>query len=71
MSSMGYEVLYSRHARQRMVLRGISTSEIDSAIQFGSKTRQDGRVVATYHYFSVVYVVRKRRYFVITVKPRW
>lgn len=68
---MTLEVLYSKHARQRMVLRGISASEIESAIQFGSKTRQDGRVLATYRYFTVVYVVRKRRYFVITLIPRW
>jgi hypothetical protein len=71
MSRMTFEVLYSKHARQRMVLRGITASEVESAIQFGSKTRQDGQVVATYHYFSVVYVVRNRRYFVLTVKPRW
>lgn len=68
---MAYEVLYSRHAMQRMVLRGISRSEVEEAIRSGSKSRQDGRIVAAYHYFEVVYVVRRKRCFVITVKPRW
>ncbi|MFZ3355801.1 MAG: DUF4258 domain-containing protein [Thermoplasmata archaeon] len=65
------EVLYSKHARQRMVLRGISRKEVEAAIRSGSKTRQGGRIVSNYHYFAVVYVVQKNRCFVITVKPRW
>jgi len=68
---MTISVVYSGHARRRMVLRGISTSEVEAAIQFGSKSRQDGRIVATYRYFAVVYVVRGGRHIVITVKPRW
>jgi hypothetical protein len=68
---MALEVLYSRHARQRMVLRGISRDEVETAIQVGSKTRQGSRVVAAHRYFEVVYVVRGTRILVITVKPRW
>lgn len=68
---MAYEVVYGRHARQRMVLRGISRVEVEAAILLGSKSRQDGRIISTYRYFSVVYVVRGERCFVITVKPRW
>ena len=71
MSWMAYKVVYSRHARQRMVLRGISRVEVEAAILLGSKARQEGRIIATYRYFSVVYVLRGERYFVITVKPRW
>lgn len=65
------EVLYSRHARQRMVLRGISRREVEEALRVGSKSRQDGRIVAAYRYFEVVYVIRGTRLFVVTVKPRW
>lgn len=65
------EVVYSRHARQRMVLRGISRREVEAAIRSGAKSRQEGRVVASYRYFEVAYVVRGERVFVITVKPRW
>lgn len=68
---MAFRVVYSRHARQRMVLRGISRVEVETAILLGSKVRQNGRIVASYRYFSVVYLIRGRKCFVITVKPRW
>ncbi len=68
---MTLEVSYSKHAVDRMVLRGISRAEVEEAIQLGSKSRQDGKIVASYRYFEVVYVIRGRRCFVITVKPRW
>lgn len=64
-------VLFSRHAVQRMVLRGVTRSELETAIRSGSKTRQGDRIVAAYRYFEVVYVVRGGDTFVITVKPRW
>lgn len=68
---MAREVVCSRHARQRKVLRGISTAEVEIAIQLGSKTHQGGKVASAYRYFEVVYVVRRSRTYVITVKPRW
>lgn len=68
---MAYRVVYSRHARQRMVLRGISRVEVEQAIRLGSKVRQNGKIIVSYHYFSVVYLIRGKRCFVITVKPRW
>ena len=68
---MGVPILYSQHALQRMVFRGISRREVEQAIRSGSKSRQDGRVVASFRYFDGVYVVRRRRIFVIAVKPRW
>ena len=64
-------VLYSRHAVQRMVLRGITRNEVETAIRSGSKTRQADRIVSAYRYFEVVYVIRDGDIFVITVKPRW
>jgi hypothetical protein len=68
---MAPEVVYSRHARQRMVLRGISVDEVELAIRTGAKFRQGTRVVAVHRYFEVVFVVRGSRIVVITVKPRW
>lgn len=68
---MAYQVVYSRHARQRMALGGISRVEVEEATLVGSKTRQEGKIIASYRYFSVVYLVRGERCFVITVKPRW
>jgi hypothetical protein len=68
---MTYTVVYSKHARERMVLRGISSTEVEEAIRIGGKSRQEGRIVSTYRYFSVVYALRGSRCYVITVKPRW
>ncbi len=68
---MAYTVVYSQHARQRMLLRGISRAEVEEAIRAGSKSRQERRIVATYRYFSVVYVLVGQKCYVITVKPRW
>lgn len=54
-----------------MVLRGISRKEVDEAIRKGTKRTQDGKIVASYRYFEVVYVVRRDGIWVITVQPRW
>jgi len=54
-----------------MILRGISTREVHEAIRKGTKRRQDGKIVASYTYFEVVYVVGGDRIWVITVQPRW
>jgi hypothetical protein len=64
-------VTYSTHARERMVLRGVSRREAEEAIRRGKKRRQGGQIVATLHYFEVVYVVREDTIRVVTVQPRW
>ncbi len=64
-------VLYGRHARQRMILRGISEREVNDALRKGTKRTQDGKIVASYMYFEVVYVVRGEDVWVITVQFRW
>ncbi len=64
-------VLYSHQARQRMILRGISEREVNDALRKGTKRTQDGKIVASYMYFEVVYVVRGQDVWVITVQFRW
>lgn len=54
-----------------MVLRGISSDEVEVAIREGAKSRQGPKVVAAHRYFEVVYIVRGTKILVITVKPRW
>ncbi len=54
-----------------MILRGISEREVRDALRKGTKRTQDGKVVASYTYFEVVYVVRGKNTFVITVQFRW
>ena len=68
---MARRILYSRHARQRMILRGISEREVNEAIRKGTKRTQEGKIVASYTYFEVVYVVRGEDIRVITVQFRW
>jgi hypothetical protein len=54
-----------------MILRGISEREVRDAIRKGTKRTQEGRIIASYSYFEVVYVVRGEDCFVITVQFRW
>lgn len=68
---MAQRIRFSRHARQRMILRGISAREVHEAIRRGTKRTQAGKIVASYLYFEVVYVVRGGDVWVITVQPRW
>jgi hypothetical protein len=54
-----------------MILHGISEREVREALRKGTKRTQDGKIVASYTYFEVVYVVRGENTFVITVQFRW
>jgi len=64
-------VKYSKHARERMVERGISKNEISKAIQKGKKRTQNGKIIASYTYFEVVYKKIGDKYYIITVQLRW
>ena len=64
-------VKYSKHARERMVERGISKNEISKAIQKGKKRTHDGKIIASYTYFEVVYKKIRDKYYIITVQLRW
>ncbi len=62
---------YSKHTRERMVLRGISVREVEDAIARGTKELQKpDKIVSHYTYFSVVYRKIGEAYYIITVKPR-
>ena len=65
------EIILTKHARERMIVRGISLEEIKNAILKGSKRIQDGKIIATYRYFEVVYRRADDMFVVITVTPRW
>ena len=65
-------ILFSKHAREQMVARGIDEALVHEAITRGSKHLQHpNKIVAEYRYFSVVYKKIGEASFVITVKPRW
>lgn len=65
------DIRYSKHARLRMVERGISPEEVRNAVDKGAKRIQGEKIVSTYSYLEVVYKKVGDVVYVITVKPRW
>jgi hypothetical protein len=65
------KIILTKHARERMVSRGISLEGIKNAILKGSKRIQNGKIVAVYRYFEVVYKKVDETFVVVTVSPRW
>jgi len=63
-------IRYSRHARERMVERGISSNEVEDAIKTGSKEMQGSKILHNYRHFTAVTIRINKDYFVITVMPR-
>jgi len=64
-------IRYSKHARERMVLRGITEKEVEEGIKRGSKELQKpNKILSHYKYFCVVYRKIKDNTYVITIKPR-
>jgi len=64
-------IILTKHARERMISREISLEEVKNAILRGSKSIQDGKIIATYRYFEVVYKKVDEIFVVVTVSPRW
>ena len=64
-------IFYSKHARERMALRGITTKEIEDADKTGSKQIQKpDKILSNYRYFCVVFRKIGENIYIITVKPR-
>ncbi len=65
------KIRYSKHAREQMIARGISESEVEEGIKSGSKCLQKPvKILSYFRYYCVVYKKINDVYFVITVKPR-
>jgi hypothetical protein len=66
-------IIYSKHAREQMILRGISEREVEEGIRKGAKRFQpQGKILSDFRYYCVVYKkINQDTYLVITVKPRW
>jgi len=63
---------FSRHAREKMIERGISVNEVEEAIKRGAKELQKpNKVLHHFRHFTVVTKKVRNDHFVITVKPRW
>lgn len=70
---MSLQIKYTKHAREKMVERGISEEEeVRRGIAQGAKHLQDpDKICSDYQYFVVVYKKIADICYVITVKPRW
>ncbi len=63
--------MYSKHAREQMVARGISEKEADEGIQRGRKELQKPDKILSHHkYYCIVYKKFGEKHYIITVKPR-
>ena len=63
--------MYSKHAREQMIGRGITEKEVEEGIQRGSKELQKpNKILSYYRYFCVAYKKIEDTYYVITVKLR-
>ena len=68
---MALKIVYSKHAREQMVARGISETDAEEGIKRGSKELQKpGKILSYYKYVCVVYKKIDNNFYVITVKPR-
>ena len=64
--------ILKRHARTRMLQRGVSQDEVERAIRFGGRTIQSpDRQVATYGHLRVVFRQTGEVVEIITVTLRW
>ena len=64
-------IKYSKHARLRMIERGISAMEVHDTVHKGSKRIQGKTIVSAYKHIEVVFKKVKDDCYVITVMLRW
>ena len=62
--------VFTTHAREQMMTRGITAPEAIQAIERGSKIRQTDGFLASYRYIQVAYKLRGSTAFVKTVMLR-
>jgi len=61
----------TRHAKEKMIVHGLTLDDVGRAITQGSKTRQTDGLLACYAYYCVAYrVVGKNTYKIKTVYVR-
>jgi len=64
------DVLFTRHAKEQMVARGIEKQQILDCIRRGSKTRQTDGLLASHGYIQVAYKMQGNTYIIKTVMIR-
>lgn len=61
------QLIFTLHAKQQMVVRGISKQQVIDAIKKGAKIRQTDGFLSSYGYIKVAYKIRGEKYIVKTV----
>ena len=61
------QLIFTLHAKQQMVVRGISKQQVADAIRKGAKIRQTDGLLSSYGYIKVAYKIRGEKYIVKTV----
>jgi hypothetical protein len=64
-------IKYSRHARLRMVERGVSEKEVSDAVRKGRKVTKDEEIHSIFRHVEVVVKKIGEDWYVITVMLRW
>ncbi|HLD18942.1 MAG TPA: DUF4258 domain-containing protein [Candidatus Nanoarchaeia archaeon] len=62
--------LFTLHAKQQMVERGVSKQQILDVIKKGAKIRQTDGLLASYGYIQVAYKIRGEKCIIKTVMIR-
>ncbi|MFH1915938.1 MAG: DUF4258 domain-containing protein [Nanoarchaeota archaeon] len=63
-------LVFTYHAKEQMVKRGVSKQQVIDCIIKGSKTKQTDGLLASFGYIRVAYNVRGERYIIKTVMIR-
>ena len=63
---MGCELQPSKHAKDQMVLRGISKKEILDCILKGAKRLKGAKIIGLFGNLEVVFLKKPCHYFIIT-----
>ncbi|MEK6968680.1 MAG: DUF4258 domain-containing protein [Nanoarchaeota archaeon] len=61
------ELIFTLHAKQQMVERGISKQQILDVIKRGAKVRQTDGLLSSYGYIQAAYKIRGEKYIIKTV----
>ena len=63
-------LIFTHHAKQQMITRGISEKQVKNCLQKGSKIKQTKGLLASYTYIQVAYKVIGEKYIIKTVMVR-
>ena len=55
------ELLFTLHAKQQMIERGVGKQQILDVIKKGAKVRQTDGLLASYGYIQVAYKIRRKK----------